>query len=193
MRVRRASPARVIADTGTGRALLRRALRRDGVSRRNSRGGPKVVTSDAATATDGRASLHAMATGTARAVQDRTRTATCRPAADAAHSGWCGTALVLSRGHGGRKWGRQKWGRQKWDATNSTWVSWWTSFHPVPARPRDERMRSFGCFLSRTEMSSSESKARAKHSSVWPKRASFRAACPSEGTYATTRVRKTRE
>src|SRR5262245_39020290 len=87
MGVRRASRTIVIADAGTGHALLRRTQRRDG-ARSTPRVGPKTVTNDTATATDGRPSLHAMGTDRARAEQDHSRTATCRPVAYAAHVGW---------------------------------------------------------------------------------------------------------
>jgi hypothetical protein len=88
MGVRRASWTIVLADTGTGHAQLRGAQRRDGVARSTLRVAAKTVTNNTASATDGRASLHAMVTDRACGAQDHTRTATCRPVAYAAHVGW---------------------------------------------------------------------------------------------------------
>jgi hypothetical protein len=89
MGVRRASRTIVLADTGTGHALLRGAQRRDGAARSTPRVARKMVTNDTVTLTDGRASLHAMGTDKARAAQDHSRTATCRLVAYAALVGWC--------------------------------------------------------------------------------------------------------
>src|SRR5262245_43075830 len=89
MGVRRASPTIVIADTGMRHAALRGVQRRDGAARSTPRVAPKTVTNDTATATAGRASLRAMGTDGARAVQHHSRTGTCRPVAYAAHVGWC--------------------------------------------------------------------------------------------------------
>src|SRR5262245_61725789 len=123
MGARRASRTIVLADTET-QALLRGAKRWEGAAMSTPRVGPKTVTNDTATATDGRPSLHAIGTDAARAVQHHSRTAICRPVAYAAHVGWA------------RGIGLQPLDMETDIASHKFKVGrWWTSFHPVPARP----------------------------------------------------------
>ena len=70
---RRASWTIVIAETGTGHALLRGAQRRGGAARSTPRLAPKTATNDTAMATVHRASPHARGTDRVRVVKVHSR------------------------------------------------------------------------------------------------------------------------